>query len=308
MSGTDIYQARVLRDAARYCIRSADYTVHEWGQASDPLLFYLHGWGDSATTFQFVVDHLRHDWHVVAPDLRGFGDTAGNVESYWFPDYLADLHELLEIYSPDQPVDLIGHSMGGNIAGLYAGAMPERVRRFVNLEGFGLPNADAQEAPARYRQWLQAGRDVTAFTEYESFDGLAARIQKRNPHMTAGRAGFAARCWAEQSGTAVTLRADPRHKLPNPVLYRREETEACWRAVTADVLLVVGAQSRVTRALLDTADVEHVAGHFAHATWETIDDAGHMLHFEAPEALAAIIENFLAPAAEQTLVNPSSTV
>jgi pimeloyl-ACP methyl ester carboxylesterase len=295
MSGIDIYQARVSRDVSRHSIRRADYVVHEWGRPSDPLLFYLHGWGDCAATFQFVVDQLQHDWYVVAPDLRGFGDTTSANESYWFPDYLADLHELLGIYSPDAPVDLIGHSMGGNIAGLYAGAIPERVRRFVNLEGFGLPDADASEAPGRYRHWLQSGQDVTEFTRYDSFTSLAERIRKRNPRMSPGHAEFAARCWARRSETSVTLRADPRHKLPNPVLYRRAETEACWRAASADVLLVAGAQSRIMQAMLESADVEHIAGKFARSAWVTIDECGHMLHFEAPAALAAAIERFLLP-------------
>ena len=119
-------------------IRGVQYSVTEWGDRSAPLFFYLHGWGDTGSTFQFVVDALSRAWHVVAPDWRGFGHSSVECTSYWFPDYLADLHELLAIYSSDRPARIVGHSMGANIAGLYAGTMPERVQALVNVEGFGL--------------------------------------------------------------------------------------------------------------------------------------------------------------------------
>ena len=289
MPGNRIYQPRVPRSEQRFEIRGADYCVYEWGDPDAPLVFYLHGWADTGSTLQFVVDALAGDWRVVAPDWRGFGRSTCVSSNYWFPDYLADLHELLEIYSSDEPVRLIGHSMGGNAGALYAGTMPERVRAFVNVEGFGLPDSDPADAPARYRDWIEAGRETPSFADYPSLEALAARIRKRHPAMHASEALFVAGEWAfEDAGGTARLRADPRHKLPGAILYRRRETLACCRAVTADVLFVTGADSEFEQ-MLDPLP----APLFPDCRRVAIEGAGHMPHFEAPRALARVIEEFM---------------
>ena len=140
---------------------------------------YLHGWADTGSTFQFVVDTLCSEWRVVAPDWRGFGRSSCRCTSYWFPDYLADLHALLDIYSANEPVRLIGHSMGANVGSLYAGTMPERVRAFVNVEGFGLPDSDPGNAPGRYRAWIEQSTGAPGFSEYPDLEALAARLACR---------------------------------------------------------------------------------------------------------------------------------
>ncbi len=280
---TDI-AIRVSRREFGLQLRGVDYCISEWGDADAPLLVYLHGWADVAATFQFVVDEFELDWRIVAPDWRGFGKSRCTTTSYWFPDYLADLDQLLEHLSPDQPVVLIGHSMGANVAGLYAGTMPERVRAFVNIEGFGLRDSDPSEAPVRYRMWIERVRSRPSFSEYRTFDELARVIRERSPRMTRAQSLYVAACWARKDGDTVRLRADPLHKLPNPVLYRRAEAEACWRSIEAPVLLVCGRESRFRqRSFEATSFVE-------------IPAAGHMLHFEAPQALAAAIESFLSEA------------
>jgi pimeloyl-ACP methyl ester carboxylesterase len=290
----DIYTARIPKRVTGLRIRGCDYAVNEWGAADAPLLFYLHGWGDCGSTIQFVVDSLQQQWHVVAPDWRGFGDTQTAVSGYWFPDYLADLDRLLDIYSPAAPVRLIGHSMGGNVAGLYAGSLPSRVTAFVNLEGFGLRDSDPAEAPARYRDWLRASRTLAGFATYPDLAALAAHIRRRNPRMTPDRALYAAACWGREVEGEVRLRADPVHKLPNPVLYRRAESEACWQRITAESLLVAGEDSEVRRLVsaggLSLAAAVPIPG----AETAVIENSGHMLHFDAPAEVAARIEPFLA--------------
>ncbi len=293
MTDPDIYEARIPRRVTRLRIRACDYAVHEWGNKGAPLLVYLHGWGDSAPTFQFVVDAFERHWHVVAPDWRGFGDSRADVPAYWFPDYLADLDRLLDAYSPAEPVRLIGHSMGGNVAGLYAGSLPARVAAFVNLEGFGLPDSDPVTAPDRYRDWLHRTHALTGFSSYPDFAALAQRIRHRNPRMRADRAHYVAECWGLSQDGEVRLRVDPLHKLPNPVLYRRAEAEACWRRIVAPSLLVAGQESEIMRQLMvDTTALESAVP-IAGAVATTIPDCGHMLHFDAPEVLAARIEAFL---------------
>jgi pimeloyl-ACP methyl ester carboxylesterase len=128
MSEDSKYEPRVAVRSSRIRVRGTDYHVHEWGDEGQPLLVCLHGWGDTGLTFQFVVDELAKTWHIIAPDWRGFGHSKSRAICYWFPDYLADLDALLSEYSPSTPAILVGHSMGANVAGLYAGVMPERVR------------------------------------------------------------------------------------------------------------------------------------------------------------------------------------
>ena len=291
MRQTDIYKPKRVPRRVRHDIRGVGYSVLEWGPAESPPIVWLHGWGDCAATAQFVVDALDSGRRVVAPDFRGFGESRAEVASYWFPDYLADLDALLSIFSPDAPVTLIGHSMGANVAGLYAGTMPERVNAFVNIEGFGLANADPETAPERYREWIEAGRATPAFSEYADFTALARRLAKRSPAMGDDRAEFVARAWAVEEEGRVRLRADPRHRLPNPVLYRRAESEACWRRVSAPVLLVSGGNSPFARG--DDVRLDASPMPFPDARAVTIPDVGHMLHFEAAEDVAAHIEAFL---------------
>lgn len=285
MANERIYRPKRPRRSASLTIRDVDYEVNEWGSSRDPLLVYLHGWGDTGSTFQFVVDAFRDNWFVVAPDWRGFGGSVSGAATFWFPDYLADLDQLLRHYSPDLPVRLVGHSMGGNVAGLYAGAIPERVASLVNIEGFGLPDSEPGDAPGRYRTWIESGYAKPEFTVRECFSALAQSVRRRSPEMTLAQAEFVAREWAEEDQDGrVCLRANPAHKLPNPVLYRRAEAEACWRNVSAEVLLILGRRSDFAA---------HSDLPFPNRKTAWIEGAGHMLHFEKPGALAREIEEFL---------------
>ena len=106
-------------------VRGLRTHVRHWGREGAPTIFMVHGWMDVAASFQFVVDCLDGDWHVIAPDWRGFGlSERTHSDTYWFPDYVADLDVLLEHYSPGEAVNLLGHSMGGNVVSLYAGMHP----------------------------------------------------------------------------------------------------------------------------------------------------------------------------------------
>jgi len=293
MNSNETYVPRVARRAAKHRIRGVDYHVNEWGEKDAPLLVLLHDWGDAGSTFQFLVEALQQDWFVIAPDWRGFGETEYRCQGYWFPDYVADLHELLDIYSPDEPVRLAGHSMGANVAGLYSGIFPERVAAFVNIEGFGLPDSDPANAPAHYRNWIEKGRGRQLYLKYSEFGQLASRILQKSPRMSEDRALYVAGLWAKRNGSGqVELRADPAHRLPNAVQYRRAEAQACWRQISAPILVVAGAESSFfSRATEGTGPTE--IDEFDAAETVVIPDAGHMLHFEQPEQLAAALEKFL---------------
>ena len=234
-------------------VRHLRYHLRHWGAEDAPKIFMMHGWMDVGASFQFVVNALQKDWHVIAPDWRGYGQTEWpKADCYWFPDYLADLDALLEALSPDAPVNLVGHSMGGNVVMLYAGVRPGRVKRLVNLEGFGLPGNQAEEAPGRYAKWLSELRERPIIHPYASRDAVAARLRKTNPRLSADRAHFLAAHWAEEklsaSGTEPSsqwhIRGDPAHKISNPQLYRVLEIMACWRNITAQYCGWTGRNQR----------------------------------------------------------------
>jgi pimeloyl-ACP methyl ester carboxylesterase len=253
----------------------------------------LHGFLDCAATFQFVVDALRADRAVLAPDWRGFGLSAWASGGYWFPDYYGDLDGWLDVLSPTAPVDLVGHSMGGNVALTYAGLRPDRVRRLVTLESFGLPPAAAAQAPSRFREWLNQLRNEEPVSVFPSLDVLARVVNRRDPRLAPARARFIAAAWAEQlpDGRA-RLRHDPAHKRVNPVLYRREEAEACWREIRAPVMSVIGAESDFLSHRQGPRGVEAMRQHIAQLEERLVAGSGHMLHHDQPEQVAQLIDEF----------------
>ncbi len=277
-------------------IRGLRYHVRRWGRAGAPKIFLFHGWMDVSASFQFLVDALRGDWDVYAPNWRGYGLTEWTKsDCYWFPDYVADLDFLLQRLEPDAPARLVGHSLGGNVVCLYAGVKPERVAKLVNLEGFGLPSSRPEQAPKRYRMWLDELHERPDLRPYDDFRGLALRLQKNNARLTDARADFLARHWGREEGGKVVLRGDPAHKIVNPLLYRYEEVRAIWAEVTAPTLWVEAAQSdTLGRMKLEPAQLAERRAAFRDLRLETVQDAGHMLHHDQPEAVARLLEAFLA--------------
>ena len=286
-------------------IRGLSYHLQQWGtpRVGQPLLLMLHGYMDVGASFQFVVDAMARagdaERCIVAPDWRGFGlSTApAATDAYWFADYLGDLDALIDTLSPENPVDLLGHSMGGNVVMSYAGVRPGRIRRLINLEGFGLPDLPAAQAPSRLSDWLDQLKRPQSLKPYASLEAVAWRLRKNNPRLQADKALWLARHWSAQAADGFWhLRADAAHKRINPVPYRALDAIATWRLISAALLWVQGEDSR-----LDA----HWGGRYSHAEFQqrlahvsdvrqvTLSDAGHMLHHDQPEALAAALEGFL---------------
>lgn len=278
-------------------VRGMRYHVRRWPRAGAPKMVLLHGWMDVCASFQFMVDALRADWDVYAPDWRGYGLTEwSKADCYWFPDYVADLDVLLDSIDRDKAANLVGHSLGGNVACLYAGIRPERVARLVNLEGFGLPQTRPEQAPKRYRHWLDELRERPQLRPYDDLAALAARLRQNNPRLSQARADFLAAHWGKEEQGKVVLRGDPAHKIVNPLLYRYEEVRAIWQQVSAPVLWVDAAQSdTLARMRMDPAEQAERRAAFRNLRHETVQDAGHMLHHDQPEAVARLVEAFLAP-------------
>jgi pimeloyl-ACP methyl ester carboxylesterase len=279
-----------------YDVRGLRYHIRRWPGDASRRMVLLHGWMDVSASFQFLVDALRGDWDVYAPDWRGYGLTDwGKSDCYWFPDYVADLDLLLERIQPEMPVDLVGHSLGGNVAALYAGVRPARIRRLVNLEGFGMAATKPEQAPKRYALWLDELHQGSGFRPYPDFGALADRLQKNNPRLARARAEFLARHWGrEMPDGRVLLRGDPAHKIVNPVLYRYEEARACWSQASAPVLWVDAAESETLKRVgLSAEQYAERRAAFRNLRYATVQGAGHMLHHDQPEEVARLIEEFL---------------
>ena len=286
-------------------LRGVDTHVLSWGDEQAPKLFLLHGWMDVAASFQFLVDALAGDWHVIAPDLRGFGRSAWQPQGYWFADYVADLDALLGRFAPGERVRLGGHSLGANVVMQYAGVRPQRVDALVALDGFGIPGETPDRAPHKLAAWLDSLDETPSFAPYASFDAVAERLRKNDPRLPDDKAAFLARHWAARSDDGhVRLTSDPRHKRPFPIVYRVEETFAVWRRIEARTLWVAAEASHIAK-WLDERDegekdgdplraVRKRTSHIRDVRLVTIADAGHMLHHDQPEAVARAIEAFLA--------------
>lgn len=299
-----MYQPKRASRSEFVPIRQLRYHVRLWGEPRPelPPLVLVHGWMDVAASWQFVVDAMREDRLVIAPDWRGYGLTEGPaVDNYWFPDYLADLELLLDHYAGPTPVDLVGHSMGGNIAMLYAGARPERIRRLVNLEGFGMAASRPAQAPGRYAKWIAElksfHRGELALKCYPGVEGVARRLMKTNRRLTQDKADWLARHWARQADDGKWhILGDAAHKIVNASLYRVDEVLAVYQAIRAPVLAVEASDDSLGQwwqGRYTLAEYHERLKSVPDATIGRIDDAGHMLHHDQPEAVARLIEDFL---------------
>ena len=290
-------------------VRTLRYHVRTWGtpSAARPPLVLLHGWMDVAASWQFVVDALATERHVIAPDWRGFGQSDGGpVDNYWMPDYLADLDWLLDHYAGDAPVDLVGHSMGGNIAMQFGGVRPQRVRRLVNLEGFGMPPLQPDEAPGRYGKWIDQLKRLhegkMALATYAGPEGVARRLMKTNPRLSQDKADWLAGHWSvgrAQAGGADRweILGDPAHKIINANLFRVDEALALYAAIEAPVLAVVASDDSLHgwwKGRYTLADFQERLRSVRDVRLARVDDAGHMLHHDQPRQVAGLIEAFLA--------------
>jgi pimeloyl-ACP methyl ester carboxylesterase len=280
-------------------VRGLRCHVRTWGPPDARKLILLHGWMDVSASFQFFVDALASDWQVLAPDWRGFGLSEWPQDGYWFADYVADLDGLVRALAPDEAVDIVGHSLGGNVALMYAGLRPGRVRKVVSLDGFGIPGEGPDVAPEKFTSWLDALEDPPVLAPYRNVAAVADRLQKNNRRLPRDKADFLASHWSETlaDGTA-RLRADPRHKLPFPSVYRLEEIFTIWHGITAPALWVAASDSDIPRWLArggdPVAEIERRMAHVPGAIRVTVADAGHMLHHDQPEAVARALETFLA--------------
>ncbi len=276
------------------------YHVREWGDSTAPRLFMLHGWNDVSASFQFIVDELESDWHILAPDWRGFGLTQWNDSGiYWCPDYLADLEVLLRHYSPNEPARLLGHSLGSSIALIYAGVRPDRVKRVAALDAFSLPDVPHNKAPDKIAAWLDDCAREMLPRSYPDFDSLSHRMRQINPELRKDRADWLARqiSWQREDGRVYLLH-DPGHRRTIPYQLRLADSEACLKRITAQVLLLEPGNASLRHHLGATdAQQQSAKACVRNLRCERVERSGHNMHHDRPEIVAGLSEAFfLEPA------------
>jgi pimeloyl-ACP methyl ester carboxylesterase len=284
-------------------LRGLKHHLNVWGDASmatpeRPPLLLMHGWMDVGASFQFTVDAMAAQRWVIAADWRGFGlSDPTPSDCYWFADYLGDLDAMIDQLSPNAPIDLAGHSMGGNIVMSYAGVRPKRVRRLVNMEGYGVPNAEPHQAPQRLEQWLDELKKPRQLRSFEDLEGVASQLRKTNPRLSEDKAAWLAAHWSRRGEDGRwTILGDAAHKIVNPVLTRADDVIATWSRIGAPLLWVEGDgkdfegwyHGRYTRA-----QFEQRLAAVPRVEQLKLTPAGHMLHHDQPVALARALDTFL---------------
>jgi pimeloyl-ACP methyl ester carboxylesterase len=279
-------------------IRGIKHTVYQWGDSNKPTLFMVHGWMDSGATFQFIAPYLVDNFHVIALDLRGYGNTEHVPTGYWFPDYLADLDAFLQHFSPDEPVKLAGHSMGANISSMYSGLKTDRVAKLMLLDWVGLTDTTSEDTPKRYLSWMN---EVAADEEtkiYKDVEQLKKSMRVGNPSFSEEIIEALIPIWAVPVGNSgqMKLRADHNHRRVNPYRYNLTDMLMILRQVEAQVAMLMASNGIFTKKpdyeeriklLRDTLKVSD-------NNFNVVSNSAHMLHIERPEETAKHITQFFS--------------
>jgi pimeloyl-ACP methyl ester carboxylesterase len=268
----------------------------DWGNAEAPPLLLVHGGRDHARSWDWVAEELRHDWHIIAPDLRGHGDSAwspdGNYEMSAFVYDIAQLIHQLNL----APVSIIAHSMGGNIATRYAGLYPENVKKLVNIEGLGLSPAmqaerDALGIQKRFRQWIEDKRNAAGRTprRYPNIEAAYERMKTENSYLTDEQARHLTVHGISRNEDGIwSWKFDNYLNIWAMFDMPREDLLALWQAITCPMLLLYGEKSWASNPEKD-GRIEH----FPTAHVIEYENAGHWLHHDQFDRFMADVKAFL---------------
>ena len=269
----------------------------DWGSASRPALVMLHGGRDHCRNWDWTAHALRNEWHVIAPDLRGHGDSQWSLDgSYTLPGYIYDLAQLVH-QQHLAPVTIIAHSLGGQIALRYAGIYPEAVAKLVCIEGIGPPPEWLAERrkkgiATRMDEWIREQRALAGRMprRYASIEDAFRRMQDENPHLTAEQARHLTVHGVNQNEDGTYswkfdnyVRAWPPYDMPG-----RDIVEL-WSRIACPTLLLYGKESWAGDPSADGR-----ARHFRHVTVVGVERAGHWLHHDRLDEFLKIVREFLA--------------
>ena len=268
----------------------------DWGNSAAPPLLLLHGGQDHCRNWDWVAERLRQDWHIIAPDLRGHGD------SQWSPDgnysmggYLYDLAQLIH-QQQLAPVTILAHSLGGNIALRYAGIYPEKVRRLIAIEGLGPSPARIAERAKRsiadrMQKWIEEQRGLSGRLprRYASIEEAFRRMQEANRHLSPEQARHLTQHGVNQNEDGTySWKFDNYVRVWPPYDMTQSEIEQLWAGIACPTLLVYGKESWASNPLEDGR-----IRHFERARVERFDRAGHWVHHDRLEDFVALVRAFL---------------
>ena len=287
------------RYTAERCIRhfnGLDHEVLHWPRISRPKLLLLHGWMDSADTFQATVDALPAEYDIYALSWRGCGRSAWQASGYYERMVmLQDLHQMLEHISPDSAIHVCGHSMGSMLATHYACLFPGHIKSLTMAEGFGMPVLEyTSELQARAQRFIQTSAPNPVYA-LKSVADVAEKLQRRNPNMDAAWAHYMAQALTHESELGLTYRADPKHHLPQAHPYDWHRIAPLWGNLHMPTLWIQGENlphnhylQRVNSLLPERQAMLPNLHEIV-----TLQNVGHMLQWEAPQAFAAALDKFL---------------
>jgi len=263
------------------------YHLLEWEGPADTTFVLVHGFADLAAAWCEVAPRLAEHGRVIAPDLRGHGDSdrVGAGGYYHFFDYLPDLDDVIRQLAGPRLV-LVGHSMGGSVCGYYAGARPERVQRLVLIEGLGPPELFGGDSPTRTAMWIDAWRGVGPPKVMASLDEAVRRLQRHDDLLDPDLARKLAELGTRAVPGGLVWKHDPLHATMGPYPFRLEVARKHWERVTCPVLIVDGATSK-----LNLPEAERAArrASFANHRHLVIEGAGHAVQRHQPARLADAI-------------------
>jgi pimeloyl-ACP methyl ester carboxylesterase len=274
----------------------------DWGNADKPALILLHGGRDHCRSWDWTAEALGEDWHVIAPDLRGHGDSQWPSDgSYSIAGYVYDLAQLIHQQGL-APVTLIAHSLGGHIALSYAGVYPETVAKLVAIEGLGPrwvtdeSKGDAQDEefrrfrrpiPERMDEWVRAKRALAGRMprRYASLEEAFHRMQEENPRLSAEQAlHLTAHGVNQNEDGTYSWKFDNYLRVWPPYDMRGQDIRLLWSRIACPTLILFGRESRFGDPSADGR-----AALFRHARVVGFDGAGHWVHHDRlPEFLRAV--------------------
>jgi pimeloyl-ACP methyl ester carboxylesterase len=296
MTGSSRPSKRAESSCETLDIRGVRYNLRKWGNEASPPILFLHGTQDSSITFQFVVDCLRQEWCVFAPDWRGHGRSEWVRQGYWFHEFVADLDALVDSLLPNRAVPIVGHSLGGNIAGVFAGLQPHRLTHLISLDGFGpLVNRIPVDIRTTLQKYLQLAKYERQHSSYATVAEVAARLRRANANLTEERAVFLA-----EHSTSMTEDGrrrwlfDPSHQRSFPSLHTMEEWATVWSAIRVPVYWISSEDIRPNSPMNIPGEMDARLNMVSNIRHLEVQATSHNLHHDAPEKIASEIENFLS--------------
>ncbi len=268
----------------------------DWGNAGAPPLLLVHGGRDHCRNWDWVARRLRNDWHVIAPDLRGHGDSEWSKSAnYSMAGYVYDLAQLIHQLKL-APVTIVGHSLGGAITIRYAGIYPEHVKRLVAIEGLGRsPKSQAETVTKsmaeKMREWIDSQRTAAGRLprRYRTVEDAFARMQEQNKHLSAEQARHLTEHGVSQNEDGTfTWKFDNFVRVWLPYDMPQADIEALWRNVACPSLLVYGKESWASDPRTDGR-----IAHFKDAHVVSLAGAGHWVHHDRLDTFMALVEPFL---------------